>query len=327
MRFNRCSAREGLPERWATSGDRVSALVVPSAGMNLVSLSLDGQERLVLPTPLPEFMARQRTGGVPLLHPWANRLRGDRYEAGGREVDLAGVSGLKRDGNGFPMHGLVLRTSDWAVEAVDSSSGDAAAVEGSLEWNRDRKGFDAFPFPHRVSVRWTVSESGEASASACCRIVIQSLEGRVPVASGWHPYLCPAEGVERDRLGLRLPSHRPVELDDEGLPVLDRGGSLRLGVRRIFDGMVGDREFDDLHRAPDGGWTAAVKARGTTVEIETDGSWPWMQVYAPAGSDFVCVEPMIAPTAALSDGHARMVEPGHDLEAEFEIRIHEERID
>ena len=327
MRFDRCSAPEGLPERWAVSGDRVSAMVVPSAGMNLVSLSTDGEDRLVLPAPLAEFMVKPRTGGVPLLHPWANRLRGDRYEAAGRRVDLAGVPNLKRDGNGLPMHGLLLRATDWLVEASDSMNGGAAMIEGSIDWKESRTGFEAFPFPHRVAVRWTVMEGGGAIASARCDLIVEPRGGPVPVASGWHPYLRPLAGVDRRDLELRLPPVRQAGLDEDGLPLIGAEGSPRLEASKKIDGVIGDRVFDDLYRAPDGGWTAAVSTSESTVEIEADESWPWLQVYAPAGSDFVCVEPMLAPTAALSDGHAVVVEPGSPLEASFTIRILEGRND
>lgn len=324
MRFDRCLARKGLPERWTASGDRVTAMVVPSAGMNLVSLCIDGEDRLVLPVPLSEFMLQPRTGGVPLLHPWANRLRGDRYEAVGRRVDLSGIPDLKRDGHDLPMHGLLLRATDWVVETVDSIEDGSAVIEGSIDWKENRQGFEAFPFPHRVAVRWTLKESGGADASARCDLVIEPRGTAVPVGSGWHPYLRPLAGVDRGDLELRLPPVRRVRLDQEGLPLIDAAGSPRLEGPLDLNGVMGDRVMDDLYRAPDGGWSGAVIAGGRRVEIETDDSWPWLQVYAPTGSDFICIEPMLAPTAALSDGHAVLVEPGAPLEASFTIRILEE---
>ena len=324
MRFDRCSACDGLPERWTASGDRVSAMVVPSAGMNLVSLAIDGEDRTVLPVGLEAFMRKPRTGGVPLLHPWANRLRGDRYQAAGRQVDLSSVPDLKRDGNDLPMHGLLLRATDWSVESSNTPGGMDAGIHGSIEWNEARAGFEAFPYPHRLGVRWTISESGRAIARASCELEIEARGGPVPVASGWHPYLRPVTGADRGNLELHLPPVRQARLDGDGLPVIDGKGSPRLETSTEIGGTIGERVFDDLFRAPDGGWTASVKAGGTTVELQADGSWPWLQVYAPTGSDFVCVEPMLAPTAALSDGHAVVVEPGDPLHASFTIRILEE---
>ena len=107
----------------------MQATVVPEAGMNLVSLVVAGVERLRMPEPLGPFMATARTGGVPLLHPWANRLRGDRYVFEGIEVDLGGFDGLKRDGTGLPMHGLLLRHGGWRVETTAGERGGIPAAE------------------------------------------------------------------------------------------------------------------------------------------------------------------------------------------------------
>ena len=299
-------------------------MLVPSAGMNLVSLSVDGEDRLVLPAPLEKFMAAPRTGGVPLLHPWANRLRGDRYEAGGRRVDLSGIPDLKRDGNGLPMHGLLLRADDWGLETSEASDGGAAIIEGSIDWSDARPGFEAFPFPHRLAVRWSLSVGGDAVVTARCDLRVESHGDMVPVASGWHPYLRPRAGIDRGRLELRMPPVRHAALDEDGLPEIEADGTPRLQASPLLDGPLGDRVFDDLYRAPDEAWNATVSDGASTIELRTDGSWPWLQVYAPEGSDFVCIEPMLAPTAALSDGHPLVVEPGRPLEASFTIRILED---
>jgi aldose 1-epimerase len=48
----------------------------------------------------------------------------------------------------------------------------------------------------------------------------------------------------------------------------------------------------------------------------------YAQVFAPRGRDFVAFEPMTAPTAALSSGRGlRLVEPGGEFRAGFEVRV------
>ncbi|MCP4835384.1 MAG: aldose 1-epimerase [Phycisphaera sp.] len=321
MPFDHCSAREGLPECWMTVGHRSTATVVPSAGMNLVVLSADGEDHLVMPAPLPEFMKTPRTGGVPLLHPWANRLRGDRYRAAGREVDLSDHPRLKRDGSGLPMHGLLLRSDDWIVESSSMIGDDASVIQGSIDWNPESPCFDAFPFAHRLDVRWTVFEGSGAIVSARCDLLVEAGGGPVPLASGWHPYLRPSAGIDRSAIRIDLPRLRQAVLDDRGLPVLDGKGNPRLGPPIDVNGRMGDRVFDDLYRAPDGGWKAGLFGGDSIVEIEADDSWPWLQVYSPAGSDFACIEPMLAPTASLSDGHARILDAGDSFDASFTLRI------
>lgn len=318
MRFERCDESAGIPARFELTGATdVAATVVPSAGMNLVSLVVAGRELLRLPLPLADFMAKPKTGGVPLLHPWANRLRGDRYGFQGVEVDLGSIDGLKRDGEGLPMHGLLLRFEDWKV-----SSGDAtgeAWVEGAVEWADHPALMKAFPFPHRLRIRWTI-RSTPSGVEATCLHAIEADAVDVPAASGWHPYLAP--GGPHDTLQLETPRMRPVSLDATGLPVRDAAGELARQDETDLSGPLAGRSFDDLFEISGEGWTAAVVAAdGARLEVIADRCWRWMQVYAPEDSDFACIEPMLAPTAGLSDGDVATVPAGTSLEASFTIRF------
>lgn len=324
MRFDRCPAGDALPERWRLQDEEIRVLVVPSAGMNLVSLEVAGKERLVLPMSLESFMKAPKTGGVPLLHPWANRLRGDRYEFGGVSVDLGPVEDLKRDGNKLPMHGLLLRRTEWEVSRIETGPPGSAGIQGSIDWHEGLKDFAAFPFPHRVTVIWNVHRDLEGGVVVSSTYRVDAGDRPVPSGAGWHPYLRPSIGCDRTRIRLEVPAVRGTTLDDRGLPMIDGDG--RPVIRAVDDpsGILGGREFDDLFRGPDDGWLAAVIADGTRMELEADAHWPWLQVYAPEGSDFVCIEPMLAPTAALSDGHPIVIDAGARFEASFTLRIIDE---
>ena len=319
MRFERCPAEAGPPERWTASNETagVSATVVPAAGMNLASLVVGGEDRLVLPLPLGEFMATAKTGGVPLLHPWANRLRGDVWSFDGTDVDLAPIAGLKRDAAGLPMHGLLLRATDWSIEAA----ADRPSIVGRLDWGSDRPDFAAFPFEHVVEVDWSIGVERQGVISATCGFAVEAGSRDVPIAGGWHPYLRPTIGADRRTLTLKVPKARQASLDERGLPEPGDDGRPTLGPEHDVSGPLGDRTLDDLFLVGDTGWTASVASVAASIEIEADRAWRWMQLYAPAGSDFVCVEPMLAPTAALSDGGAVRVAAGSRFEASFTIRV------
>jgi aldose 1-epimerase len=46
--------------------------------------------------------------GIPLLHPWANRLAGFDYEAAGKHVSLPrGTGVIPTDEAGLPIHGVL----------------------------------------------------------------------------------------------------------------------------------------------------------------------------------------------------------------------------
>ncbi|MDA1026472.1 MAG: aldose 1-epimerase [Planctomycetota bacterium] len=319
MRFERCLAEPGNPERFQLiAAPGRGAMVVPAAGMNLVSVGIDGREMLRLPIALEEFMSTQKTGGVPLLHPWANRLRGDIVEHAGVSVDLAAVPGLKRDGNGLPMHGLLLRFDAWELD--HGTDGDEAWIEGRIDWPSFPGLMAAFPFPHRLRIRWTL-RSIAGGLQATCIHEVEAREIAVPLAAGWHPYLAPGPGSHA-ALQVETPTLRPVALDDQGLPCRDDAGDLIFGDPIDQSGPLGSRQFDDLHRAPDGGWKCAISSPdGGRIEFEADSNWPWLQLYSPRDADFMCFEPMLAPTAALSDGAALVVAAGTVFQASFTIRF------
>jgi galactose mutarotase-like enzyme len=66
----------------------------------------------------------------------------------------------------------------------------------------------------------------------------------------------------------------------------------------------------------------AAVSRDTRVAVEFLEGFPYAQIYAPAGSDFVCFEPMTAPTNALNTGDGlRVVRPGEQHRATFTITV------
>ena len=88
--------------------------------MTGVSLRWRGREYLAVPGGIAELRAGA-TAGLPLLAPWANRLASRRYRAAGVTVDLEGLP-LGVDGNGLPIHGLLVGAPGWRVDRADTRS-------------------------------------------------------------------------------------------------------------------------------------------------------------------------------------------------------------
>jgi aldose 1-epimerase len=137
----------------------------------------------------------------------------------------------------------------------------------------------------------------------------------VPVAFGFHPYLT-LPGVPRERWAIELPVRRRAVLDERGIPTGETEAPAFTG------GMLGDRAFDDLFPELAEPATFALSGAGRRIEVELVVGYTVAQVYAPPGSDFICFEPMTAPTNALASGDGlRRVAPDTSFAAEFAIEI------
>ena len=88
------------------SGTGLAATFVPSAGMIGVSLSRNAKEMFGQRRGLESYIDSGKTMGMPILYPWANRLDGDTYSYADSTVTLDdSMTGVRRDGNGLPIHG------------------------------------------------------------------------------------------------------------------------------------------------------------------------------------------------------------------------------
>ena len=86
----------------------LDATFVPAAGMVGASLRDGGRELLGRGSGVHCYARGGTTMGIPLLHPWANRLAGDEYRVNGTAVRVPDDSPLvARDEHGLPIHGLL----------------------------------------------------------------------------------------------------------------------------------------------------------------------------------------------------------------------------
>jgi aldose 1-epimerase len=301
---------DGLPALTLESGELV-AIFVPEAGMVCCSLRHRGEELLGQRGGLAKYVEEGSTMGIPFLHPWANRLGSERFELAGRTVDL-GLEGLhvKRDAAGLPMHGLLTAARGWRVERhLETDAGGVLAA--SFDFAAYPRLLEAFPFPHRVEIEATLRGSELAIATT----LRAGEEGPVPVAFGFHPYLC-LPGVERGGCELAAPVRERLILDERMLPSGEREAV------EIAAGPLGRRTFDDAFLAPAGGAPFAIAGGGRRLELRMDDGYPFAQIYAPVDNDAVAIEPMTAPTNALLSGEDLLLIPaGESFTATFAIAV------
>ncbi len=126
----------------------IEAAFVPGAGMVGCSLRHRGQELLGQRGGLASYVAEHSTMGIPLLHPWANRVADNRFQVAGRELDLeSGTPPPALDANGLAIHGLLAAADGWSVE--DHVGTEAGGVlSARFDFTGDEL-LRAFPFRTR----------------------------------------------------------------------------------------------------------------------------------------------------------------------------------
>jgi galactose mutarotase-like enzyme len=242
------------------------------------SLRHRGKELLGQRKGLEAYASSGSTMGIPLLYPWANRLSERRFELAGETVDLDRAPGRFRDDGetGLPIHGAVTAGGAWTVAEQDERS-----LRASFDWGADAELMAAFPFAHRATYEASLGEDA-------LRISV-SIDRRVPVSFGFHPYFLLAEG---DRL--EAPVRERLVLDARKLPTGERAPAAPLA------GARGRRAYDDAYVAPRGPCVLAGDARTITTRLQQ--GFGFLQIFAPPGEEVVSFEPMTAPADALVTG-------------------------
>jgi aldose 1-epimerase len=274
----------------------LEATFVPELAMVGSSLVHEGEELLFQGGGVDAYRERGSTFGIPLLHPWANRLA--------RPLPASDIVHL--DPNGLPIHGVlprvlpftVVEQTGWSVRAEFDTHDHPAVLE-------------VFPHTHSLSV------TAELSPDALeVRTTLRAFGKRaVPVSFGYHPYL-QLPGLPRERWTVDIPVRTRLVLDGRMIPTGDREPVRiergRLGVRDL------DAAYTDLGPHP----RFTLEGGGRTLGVDFLEGYPFAQVYAPPDQPLVCFEPMTAPTNALATGDdLTLARPGELYTAAFRITV------
>src|SRR4051812_24944044 len=107
-------------ERIDSPDGGLTATFAPRANCVCSSLARDGVELLGRRNGLDAYVEKGSTMGIPLLHPWANRLDA-----------TIGSPLVKHDANGLPIHGVLPGALPWDADVA----GDT--LRATLDWDRE----------------------------------------------------------------------------------------------------------------------------------------------------------------------------------------------
>ena len=282
------------------------AVFLPDHGMLGASLRHKGLEILRRVDDLESAAAKGSSVGIPLLHPWANRLAEPRYRVLGKEIVLDVSSPLLHlDEHRLPMHGVPWSLLPWAVTEARPDF-----VAAQLEWSSSNL-LAVFPFRHRVELAATLRPDGLTLETT----LVASSEGPVPVSFGFHPYFGLPE-LPRAHWRLELPAMRKLAIDRHGIPTGDEEPFAG------FNAELSESSFDDGFALIEEQTTFSVIGATCRVSVELLDGYRYAQVFAPKDKDYIALEPMTAPTSALiSNRGLRFVPPGERFRATFRIRV------
>jgi aldose 1-epimerase len=246
------------------------------------------------------------TAGIPLLHPWANRLAGYSYRVAGREAVLDPSSPLLHlDAGGLPMHGV-----PWSLLAWEPITAKSDFLKARLQWSRSDF-LALFPFPHDLEMAVSLLSDSLTIETT----VVAGHDGPVPVSFGFHPYFGLPD-LPRALWRLAMPAMRKLVLNPRGIPT---------GMEVSFDELgtqLGELDFDDAFALIKEHTSFSVAGGGRRITVEFLAGYAFAQVYAPKDKDYIALEPMTAPANALVSGRwLRVVPPGERFRAGFRVRV------
>lgn len=236
-----------------------------------------------------------------LMVPFANRIANGRFDWRGQPMvvppNFAGEDAHN------PIHGYGW-LSPWEVSQVG---------DDRLELVHERDGGD-WPWPYRAVAEYALDADGLSA-----RLSLTNTGGEtMPAGLGFHPYF--PRTVATRYLGLHRGEWRgegnplPVTLDERDTAVDWWAGC-----------PVSTRVVDTVYAGREGPLEVIWPERAMAVTITPSANLNRTAVYAPAGSDWFCVEPVSHLTDALNgrDPGAPMpaLEPGETLSAEMRLSV------
>ena len=212
---------------------------------------------------------------------------------------------LHLDASGLPMHGV-----PWPLLVWELTEAKRDLLKAKLEWSR-RDLLAIFPFRHRVELAATLQRDSLTLETT----LVASLDGPVPVSFGFHPYFGLSE-LPRAQWRLKLPAMKRLVLDRHGVPT---------GEEESFNGFeahLDELGFDDGYALMAEQASFSVLGADRQITVEFLAGYRYAQIFAPKESDYIALEPMTAPTSALTSGRGlRLANAGEKFRAMFRIWV------
>ncbi len=319
------NAKKDYPSFELVTGDKRARLELLSAHGGIINAlvftdSAGAQQNVIAGFDCLQAIEKdQYYRGVP-LYPFVNRLDGGRYEFDGRSYQFP-VNEVARNNalHGFIQH-LPVQIS------VLQLSQTRAQAQLTYHYSGDR---DAYPFPARVTMVYTLDSSGSLELSMS---VHNQAASAVPVGIGWHPYFTLGEPM--DDLQLQLPPSQRVVVDERMLPTSG------LEALTSFTALepIAQTAFDTCYLLDSANnpapsvqevvlWSAQARHGLSIWQISGSGQFNYLQICIPPDRASIAIEPVSCGINAFNTQEGiTLVQPDTTFSATCGVRWLEQRV-
>lgn len=264
-------------------GARTEAWITPGFGSNLCRLVADGDPLIDYK---PDRLLVHDYTGTPVLYPTPNRVRDAEFCFRGERFRQ-----IKR-GQRVYEHGLV-HSEAWESSEPVRESG-AVALDTWIDFHPASPLFEAFPFRHRLSMRFRLEPHGIAISYA----IRNEGDRDIPFGFGLHPYFTKLSGD--DGTMLTLSAAHVMEASPDLLPtgrlLKTAGTAYDISVPVSIGSLAMDHVFTGIARGEPVRIAHTTKGRAVRILATTDFSH--LVLYSPQGEDAFCVENQTCSTDA-----------------------------
>jgi len=261
----------------------IEAWIAPDYGSNLCRFSVGGRNVIDFNHKL---LLEHDYTGTPVLYPTPNRVRNGVFRWRNRSYRQ-----IKR-GTPIVEHGLV-HNEKW-MHGKPVVAADCASLQTWIEFREGGPLFEAFPFPHRLTLDFRLTAQG---ISITYTIENQGSE-EIPFGFGLHPYFMKLSGDEGTFV--TLPANAVMETTPDLLPT----GKLLNVKGTAFDlnaaKAISDLDLDHVFTGIPSESHARIKYPdlGITVSLEATADFTHAVLYSPRDEEFFCLENQTCSTDA-----------------------------
>ena len=305
------------------AGTGSKARVLPGLGFNCYSFEASGGGPPVdVLWSAPRFTSgteRPTRSGIPILFPFAGRIRGTSFQYGGRSFPLE-----VGDDFGNAIHGFVLNRQ-WRVTTHERQR-IVGEFQASLD---DPTLLERWPADFLIRVTYEIG----ANRLRCTIRVENPDERPLPFTLGTHQYFRIPLGAGGQAADCRI--QVPIEQQWELKGLVPTGRILPAEVGpKLTEGMpFGDTQLDDVFTGltySEGRATTSIYDPNShrTMTMTFDEQFRHCVVFNPPHREAICIEPYTAaPNPFELEQHGfrsglRTLAPGQSFEAKIDMRVH-----